>query len=72
MNVPFVVYFDPLSGAVGTQKLVELLFSAVFNLFDKNQQKKDKFQVPPHPKAGRNTQHPLQKKTKNYHEGTLS
>ena len=34
------VYFDQLSGAARTQNLVELLFSAVFNLFceevDKN------------------------------------
>ena len=29
----FVVYFDQLSGTAGTLKLVELLFSAVFNLF---------------------------------------
>ena len=28
-----VVYFDQLLGAARTQKLVELLFSAVFNLF---------------------------------------
>ena len=28
-----VVYFDQLLGAVRTQKLVEILFSAIFNLF---------------------------------------
>ena len=30
---PAVVYFDQLSGACSTKKLVELLFSAVFNFF---------------------------------------
>ena len=32
MKMP-VVYFDQLLGAVRTQKLVKLLFSAIFNLF---------------------------------------
>ena len=29
----YVVYFEPLLGAERTQKLVEILFSAIFNLF---------------------------------------
>ena len=32
-SIPYVVYFDQLLGTVCAQKLVELLFSAVFNLF---------------------------------------
>ena len=32
-NEVAVVYFDQLSGAACTRKLVELLFTAIFNLF---------------------------------------
>ena len=33
-KIPHVVYFDQLSGAACTRKLVETLFSAVFNFLN--------------------------------------
>ena len=39
-----VVYFDQLWGAVRTQKLVKILFWAVFNLLDENQKQGKMFE----------------------------